>query len=136
MKQHKTKDTQAQQGGYPADANVRDSRPLKPPAGQQAYHRFPLAEGAVAALVKPTTASARPADSGGGRQVKAATAPPADEAGEALAARGHHPDGKHPAQRPRSGTGSERPTEQYGRLRVRGRGDQLTVPDSHLVDRP
>ena len=57
MKQYKTTDTQAQQGGYPADADVRDSRPLKPPAGQQAYHRFPLAEGTVAALVKPTTAS-------------------------------------------------------------------------------
>jgi hypothetical protein len=137
MKQHKTKDTQAQQSGYPADADVRDSRPLKPPAGQQAYHRFPRAEGAVAALVKPTTASARPADSGGGgRQVKAATEPPADEAGEALAARGHHPDGKHPAQRPRSGTGSERPAEQYVRLRVRVRGDQLIVLDSHLVDGP
>jgi hypothetical protein len=138
MKQHKTKDTQARQGGYPADANAGDSRPLKPPAGQQAYHRFPLAEVTVAALVKPTTASSRPADSGGGggRQVKAATEPPADEAGEALAARGHHPDGKHPAQRPRSGTGSERPTEQYVRLRVRVRGDQLTVLDSHLVDGP
>jgi hypothetical protein len=137
MKQHKTKDAQAQQGRYPADADVRDSRPLKPPAGQQAYHRFPLAEGTVAALVKPTTASSRPADSGGGgRQVKPATEPAADEAGEALAARGHHPDGKHPPQRPRSGTGSERPVEQYVRLRVRVRGDQLTVLDSHLVDGP
>jgi len=136
MKQYKTTDTQAQQGGYPADADVRDSRPLKPPAGQQAYYRFPLAEGTVAALVKPATASAHPAGGSGGRQVKAVTEPPADEEGEALAAHGHHLDGEHPAQRPRSGTGSGRPAEQYVRLRVRVRGDRLTVLDSHLVDGP
>jgi hypothetical protein len=136
MKQHKTTGTQARQGGSPADADVRDSRPFKPPAGQHVYHRFPLAGGNVAALVKPTTAEAHPAGRSGGRRIKAAAEPQADEAGEALAAHGHHPDGEHPAQRPRSGTSSGRPAEQYVRLRVRVRGDQLTVLDSNLVDGP
>jgi hypothetical protein len=136
MKQHKTTGTQTQQGRSPADADVRDSRPLKPPAGQHVYHRFPLAGGTVAALVKSATADAHPADPSGGRRVKAAAEPRADEAGEALAAHGHHPDGEHPAQRPRSGTSSGRPAEQYVRLRVRVRGDQLTVLDSNLVDGP
>jgi hypothetical protein len=136
MKQHKKTDTQAQQGGYPADAGVRDSRPVKPSAGQQAYHRFPLAEGAIAAPFKPATAGAHLTGGDGGRQLKAVAESPADEAGEALAAHGHHPDGEHPAQRPRSGTGYGRPAEQYVRLRVRVRGSRLTVLDSHLVDGP
>src|SRR5258708_26263553 len=56
MKQLKKADARAQQGGYAADATAPDSRPLKPPAGQQTRHRFPLAGGAVAAPVKPNTA--------------------------------------------------------------------------------
>jgi len=149
MKQVKKADARAQQGGYAADITVRDSRPLKPPAGQQTHHRFPLAGGAVAAPVKPTTAvnaSARPIGGSGGsgpatggrggRQAKAAAETVDEKAGEALAARGHHPDGEHAAQKPRSSDGSGRPTEQYVRLRVRVRGDRLTVLDSHLVDGP
>jgi hypothetical protein len=136
MKQHKTTGAQARQGGSPADADVRDSRPVKPPTGHHVYHRFPLAGGNVAALVKPVTADAHPADGSDGRRVKAAAEPWADETGEASAAYGHHPDGEHPAQRPRSGAGSGRPAEQYVRLRVRVRGDQLTVLDSSLVDGP
>ncbi len=134
MKQHKTTGAQARQGGSPAEADVRDSRPFKPPAGQQVHHRYRA--GTIGTLVKAATADAYPADSSGGRQVKAAAEFPADKAGEALAAHGHHPDGEHPAQRPRSGTGSGRPAEQYVRLRVRVRGDQLTVLDSNLVDGP
>src|SRR5215831_17659600 len=102
MKQLKKADARAQQGGYATGGTARDSRPLKPPAGQQAPYRFPLAEGAVAAL----------------------------------AARGHHPHGEHPAQQPRSGDGPGRPAQQYVRLRVLVRGDRLTVLDSHLVDGP
>ena len=141
MKQLKKADARAQQGGYAAYATARDSRPLKPPAGQQTRHRFPLAGGAVAAPAKPNTAvnAAHRDDGSGGRQAKAAaeTVDNVDEkAGEALAARGHHPGGEHPAQKPRSGDGSGLPTEQYVRLRVQVRGDRMTVLDSHLVDGP
>ena len=138
MKQLKKADARAQQGGYAADVTVRDSRPLKPPTGQQTRYRFPLAEGAVAAPVKPPTAvnAAHPAGGSGGRQEKAAAEAVDEQAGEALAVRGHHPDGEHPAQKPRSGDGPGRPSQQYVRLRVRVRGDRLTVLDSHLVDGP
>jgi hypothetical protein len=139
MKQLKKADARAQQGRYAADVVAPDSRPLKPPAGQQAHHRFPLAGGAAAAPAKPAaavSAAAHPADGTGGRQAKAAAAAVDEKAGPALAARGHHPDGEHPAQQPRSGDGSGRPVEQYVRLRVRVRGDRLTVLDSHLVDGP
>src|SRR5215831_9412346 len=139
MKQLKKADTRALQGEYAADVTARDSRPLKPPAGQQTPYRFPLAEGAVAAPVKPTTAAAaaaHPTGGSGGRQAKAAAETVDEKAGEALAARGHHPDGEHPAQKPRSGDDAGRPTEQYVRLRVQVRGDRLTVRDSHLVDGP
>jgi len=138
MKQLKKADAGAQQGGYAAEVTAQDSRPLKPPAGQQAPYRFPLAAGAVAAPVKPNTAvnAAHLAGGGGGRQAKAAAETVGEKAGETLAARGHHPDGEHPAQKPRSGDGSGRPAEQYVRLRVRVRGDHMTVLDSHLVDGP
>jgi hypothetical protein len=138
MKQLKKADAQAQQGGYAADATARDSRPLKPPAGQQTRHRFPHAGGAFAAPVKPNTAvnAAHWVGGSGGRQAKAPAGTMDENAGEALAARGHHPGGEHPAQKPRSGDGSGQPTEQYVRLRVQVRGDRLTVLDSHLVDGP
>ena len=139
MKQLKRADAQAQQAKYAADVTAPDSRPLKPPAGQQTHHRFPLAQGAGAAPVKPATAVNAPAhsaSSSGGRQAKAAAETVEEKAGEALAARGHHPDGEHPAQKPRSGDDAGRPTEQYVRLRVQVRGDRLTVRDSHLVDGP
>jgi hypothetical protein len=61
---------------------------------------------------------------------------PAVRSAHALAARGHHPDGEHPAQKPRSADSSGQPAEQYVRLRVQVRGDRLTVLDSHLVDGP
>ncbi len=139
MKQHKKTGIQAQQSEYAADVTARDSRPLKPPAGQQARHRFPLAGSAVAVPVKPApamSAATHPAGGGGGRQAKAAAEAVDEKGGEALAARGHHPDGEHPAQQPRSHDGSGRPAEQYVRLRVRVHGDRLTVLDSHLVDGP
>jgi hypothetical protein len=139
MKQPKKADVRAQQGGYAAGVTARDSRPLKPPAGQQTRHRFPLAGDAVAAPAKPTTAvsaGAHLADGSGGRPVKAAAETVGEKAGEALAMRGHHPDGEHPAQRPRSGDSSRRPAEQYVRLRVRVSGDHMSVLDSHLVDGP
>lgn len=139
MKQLKKADARAQQDGYGADATARDSRPLKPPTGQQTPYRFPRAGDALAAPVKPATAanaSAHPAGGSGGRQAKAAAETVDKKAGEALAARGHHPDGGHPPQKPRSGDGQGRPAEQYVRLRVRVRGDRLTVLDSHLVDGP
>ena len=139
MKQLKKADARAQQGGYATGGTARDSRPLKPPAGQQAPYRFPLAEGAVAAPAKPTTAvnaAAHSAGGSGGRQAKAPAETVNETAGRALAARGHHPDGEHPAQQPRSGDGPGRPAQQYVRLRVLVRGDRLTVLDSHLVDGP
>ena len=49
-------------------------------------------------------AAAHPADGSGGRQAKAAAENMDEKAGEALAARGHHPDGEHLAQKPRSAT--------------------------------
>jgi len=140
MKHLKTADARTQQRRYAASiAAAPDSRPLKPPAGQQARHRFPLAEGAAASPVKSTTAmnaAPHPGDGSGGRQAKAAAETVNEEAGEALAARGHHPDGEHPAQRIRSGGDSAVRPEQYVRLRVQVRGDRMTVLDSHLVDGP
>src|SRR5215472_1591613 len=132
MKQLKKADARAQQGGYATGGTARDSRPLKPPAGQQAPYRFPLAEGAVAAPAKPTTAvnaAAHSAGGSGGRQAKAPAETVNETAGRALAARGHRPDGEHPAQQPRSGDGPGRPAQQYVRLRVLVRGDRLTVRD-------
>jgi hypothetical protein len=138
MKQLKRADAQAQQAGYAADVSAPGSRPLKPPAGQRAPYRFPFGEGAVATPTKPATAvsaAAHPA-AGGGREAKPAAETVDQRAGEALAARGHDPGGGHPAQQPRPGDGPGRPAEQYVRLRVRVRGDRLTVLDSHLVDGP
>ena len=139
MKQIKKADARTQQGGYAANVAAPDSRPLKPPAGHQARHRFPLAEGAVASPVKPTSAmNAAPHLPGGssGRQAKAAAESVNEKAGEAMAARGHHTDGEHPVQQLRSGDSSGLPPEQYVRLRVQVRGDRMTVLDSHLVDGP
>jgi hypothetical protein len=135
----KKADAQAQQGGHVADITAQDSRPLKPPAGQQTRHRFPLAGGAAAAPVKPATVvnvTAHPTGGSGGRQAKASAETVNEKAGEAQAARGHHPDGEHPAQKPHSGGASGRPAEQYVRLRVQVRDDRLTLLDSHLVDGP
>ena len=141
MKQLKSADAQAQQPGSAAGAAgapVPDSRPVKPPAGQLTRHRFPLAGGAAVAAAKSAAAgTTQPSSPGrGSQQAKAAAEPPGEQAGEALAARGHHPDGEHPAQEPRTGHQPGPPAEQYVRLRVRVRGDRLTVLDSHLVDGP
>jgi hypothetical protein len=46
-----------------------------------------------------------------------------------------YPDGGRPDQLPRD-TGDRYPGEQYVRLRIRVRGDRLSVIDSHLVDGP
>jgi hypothetical protein len=138
MKQLKRADARAQQDRHAANVTAPDTRPLKPPAGQRTPYRFPFAE-AAAAPIKPATpvnAAAHPADGSDGRQAKAAAETADEKAGGALAAHGHHPDGEHPAQEPRSGDGPGRPAEQYVRLRVRVRGDRLTVLDSHLVDGP
>jgi len=45
------------------------------------------------------------------------------------------PDMKPPRRRPAS-SGDDQPVEQYIRLRIRVRGDRMSVIDSHLVDGP
>jgi hypothetical protein len=138
MKQLKQADPHARQGGSTAGATAEDSRPLKPPAGQQSRHRFPITGDALTAPVKPSTAvnAAHPVGGSGGQQLKPAAAAAAQNAGEATAARDHSPGGDLPAQQPRSGNDSGPSAEQYVRLRVQVRGDHLTVLDSHLVDGP
>ena len=84
MKQLKQADPRAQQSGSAAGATAKDSRQLKPPAGQQSRHRFPLPGDALAAPAKPGTAvnAARPAGDSDGQRLKPG-APAADEsAGE------------------------------------------------------
>ena len=136
MKQLKQADPHARQEGSQAGATAEDSRPLKPPAGQQSRHRFPLTGDALTAPVKPSTAvnAAHPAGGSGGQQLKPAA--PAANAGEATAGRDHSAGGDLPAQQPRSVGDSGPSAEQYVRLRVQVRGDHLTVLDSHLVDGP
>ena len=46
------------------------------------------------------------------------------------------PDMKPPRRRGTRGREAGRPTEQYIRLRIRVRGDRMSVVDSHLVDGP
>ena len=136
MKQLKQADPHARQDGSAAGATAEDSRPLKPPAGQQSRHRFPLTGDALAAPAKPSTAvnAAHPAGGSGGQPLKPAAA--AENAGEATAGPDHSAGGDLPAQQPRSGSDSGASAEQYVRLRVQVRGDHLTVLDSHLVDGP
>jgi hypothetical protein len=93
---------------------ARDSRPAKPAAGATA--RVPLSAG-------PAKGQRRP-DLERGARVKAPF-----ERSEP-----HRPDGVYPDQQPLGEGG--RPGEQYLRLRIRVRGDRLSVIDSHLVDGP
>lgn len=112
---------QERTGVLPDPARAGDTRPTKPTAGQPAHHQ------AVRAASGPAKGDRRPA----GDSVRRAKA--AFEAGPAAAA--EYPDGVRPDQLPR-GTADRYPGEQYVRLRIRVRGDRLSVIDSHLVDGP
>jgi len=98
----------------------RDSRPAKPAAGETAHH-----VAAVPPSTGPVKGSASPH---GGTRVKAPFEP---SAGGAVA-----PDVELPDQVPAGPLGAGRPGEGYVRLRVRVRGDRLSVIDSHLVEGP
>ena len=136
MKQPKQADAQVRPGEPAAAATAPDSRPLKPRPG-----RRPVTGSRMRAArprrrpSRPAAASAaHPSGGSGGRQAKPAAGN--ENAAEALATRGHHASGAYPLQEPHFGDRGGPPAEQYVRLRVRVRGDRMTVLDSHLVDGP
>jgi hypothetical protein len=113
--------------GAPAQP-ATDSRPTKPLPGETAHHR---------AGVQPFNGPAKgpgPNPHAAARDVRRAKdAFDGTTAGSPTRAdvRSDRPD-----QRPLGGPADRHPGEQYVRLRIRVRGDRLTVIDSHLVDGP
>ena len=132
MKQRK------QSGGGWVDRAGREAgpgagaRPVKPAAAEQA--RTPQLADRPAKSDQPPPPDAV----GGERPVK----PSADPSVHGPAAPGGNGPAEYPDQQPPAGTGrpqrraAEPEAEQYVRLRVRVRGDRLSVTDSHLVDGP
>ena len=112
---------QERPGAGPEPGPAADTRPSKPPAGQTAHHHPVRSESGTAKGDRqpPHDSTRRPK-------------PPAEDGSPTAA---EYPDGGRPDQLPRT-TGDRHPGEQYVRLRIRVRGDRLSVIDSHLVDGP
>ena len=110
-------------------ASTPDRRPSKPEAGEVLRHQAAVPPYSGLAKDDPQRAgAARPAST---RPTKPAfeganQPPPAD-----VGADTDRPDQQAPGVRRAGG-----PNEQYVRLRIRVRGDRLSVVDSHLVDGP
>lgn len=103
-----------------------DTRPAKPPA----------AEG-------PDSARSAPRTTAGDRLVKGERLEPREgvPSKAAFEVRAQEAQDAYPDQRPRDGApeaarGADEGAQQYVRLRIRARGDHLSVIDSHLVDGP
>lgn len=105
----------------PVDTNYEqgDSRPTKPEAGTTPHH-----VASVPPFTGPAKGSTAPPGDRQGRLAKAAFAP-----GEAVMDANTDLPDQQPA-------GAGLPGEGYVRLRVRVRGDRLSVIDSHLVEGP
>ncbi|TDW84063.1 hypothetical protein EV137_6867 [Kribbella pratensis] len=101
---------------------TRNRRPSKPPAGE--VRRRHAAVPPYAGPVKGDQARPDPT-----RSAKPAFDPDA-------AARTQQPAGEWPDQQAAQPRQTGDPQEQYVRLRIRVRGDRLTVVESHLVDGP
>lgn len=111
---------------------TRDRRPTKTPAGET--RRRHAAVPPHAGPTKPDPKQPRAA--AGGPDVSRAAKPAFNREAASRESAEQQPPGGYPDQqaaRPRR-TGA--PAEQYVRLRIRVRGDRLTVVDSHLVDGP
>ncbi|HWD77643.1 MAG TPA: hypothetical protein VG497_02145, partial [Kribbella sp.] len=110
----------------------RDRRPTKAPAGEVRRQY---------AAVPPNAGPTKPAATRNGEQAArpdpTRSAKPAyDHAAAAAAREAGHPGGAWPDQQAAHTRRTGAPDEQYVRLRIRVRGDRLTVVDSHLVDGP
>ncbi|GAA1122481.1 hypothetical protein GCM10009630_20380 [Kribbella jejuensis] len=112
--------------GSPAERAARpDSRPTKAPAGEVRRQHA-----AVPPHAGPVKGDELRPDS------TRATKPAYDHAAAARAREAARPAGAWPDQQPAHTRRTGAPDEQYVRLRIRVRGDRLTVVDSHLVDGP
>jgi hypothetical protein len=121
------KQTQQERRVDLAAAAGRDTRPLKPPAGETA-HRL--------AAVRPLFGPAKgrhPRSQDGPRGTRRPKEPfePVSGPPESSGDNTNRPD-----QQPVGRGSAGRPGERYVRLRMRVRGDRLSVVDSHLVDGP
>jgi hypothetical protein len=113
----------------------RDTRPLKPPAGETVHHRH-----AIRPLFAPTKGRhARSQDGPRGAEgpnrpkepFEPVSGPPESSGGGRTNGGTNRPD-----QQPLGGGHAGGARERYVRLRMRVRGDRLSVVDSHLVDGP
>jgi hypothetical protein len=111
----------------------RDTRPLKPPAGETVHHRhasirplFGPTKGRHARLQAGPSGAKRPKE-----PFEPASGPPESSGGGGRNGGTHRPDQQPVGGGPAGGAG-----ERYVRLRMRVRGDRLSVVDSHLVDGP
>jgi hypothetical protein len=112
-----------------AGRDTRDTRPLKPPAGETVHYRL----ASVRPLFGPTKGPLARSQDGppGARRSKEPFEPvsgPPEYSGAG--------DTDRPDQQPVGGGPAGAPGERYVRLRMRVRGDRLSVVDSHLVDGP
>jgi hypothetical protein len=111
-------------GSHAERSTKPDRRPTKAPAGEvrRQHAAVPPYAGPVKGDVRPDpTRSAKPVF---------------DRAAAAGARETAHPAGGWPDQQAAHTRRTGAPDEQYVRLRIRVRGDRLTVVDSHLVDGP
>ncbi|HZX01489.1 hypothetical protein [Kribbella sp.] len=111
---------------------TRNRRPSKPPAGdvRRQHNAVPPQAGPT----KPTaTRGAAPA---AGPDPTRAVKPAFDREAASRESAEQQPAGGYPDQQAARTRRTGAPDEQYVRLRIRVRGDRLTVVDSHLVDGP
>ena len=103
----------------------RDSRPTKPTAGETAHHV------AVAPVAGPVKGTQAPRVERQGRRDKAPFEPAGKVSAAVMDSDADYPDQEAAGARP-----AGRPGEGYVRLRIRVRGDRLSVINSHLVEGP
>lgn len=113
----------------PERSSGRDRRPVKPPAGEIRRQH---------AAVPPQAGPAKPPVTAAAEAARPDPTRSAKPAFDAAAARRvpDHPSAGWPDQQAARTRRTGAPDEQYVRLRIRVRGDRLTVVDSHLIDGP
>jgi hypothetical protein len=110
---------------------TRDRRPTKTPAGEtrRTYAAVPPHAG-------PTKPDPAQRDVGSGADVSRVVKPAYNREAASRESAEQLPSGGYPDQQAARTRRTGAPAEQYVRLRIRVRGDRLTVVDSHLVDGP
>lgn len=112
---------------------MRDSRPTKTPAGDT--RRTHVAVPPHAGPTKPDPKQPG-VGKGGGPDVSRAVKPAYNREAASRESTEQSPSGGYPDQQAARTGRTGAAGEQYVRLRIRVRGDRLTVVDSHLVDGP